>query len=151
MPVASRIPRAAVRPPFTKIAVILGDPRYPDPVRPDGVISADDRADVDFLRDTLARLSGYEFFYFDSHDALIDDLRAARPDFALNLCDNGFRNDPRRELHVPALLEMLDIPYSGAASACLAQCYDKGLTGRGRARAGHPGAAGKKIFQHRPT
>jgi D-alanine-D-alanine ligase len=45
----------------------------------------------------------------------------------LNLCDTGFRNVARRELHVPALLEMLDVPYSGSTPACLACCYDKGF------------------------
>ena len=45
----------------------------------------------------------------------------------MNLCDEGFDNDPRKELHVPALLEMLHIPYTGAGPQCLAFCYDKSL------------------------
>ena len=45
----------------------------------------------------------------------------------LNLCDEGFNNDPTFELHVPALLEMLDIPYSGGNPQCLSYCYDKSL------------------------
>ena len=31
------------------------------------------------------------------------------------------------EMHVPALLEMLDIPYSGAGPSCLGLCYNKSL------------------------
>ncbi len=29
-----------------------------------------------------------------------------------NLCDEGYNNDPKKELHVPAMLEMLNIPYT---------------------------------------
>jgi D-alanine-D-alanine ligase len=43
------------------------------------------------------------------------------------LCDEGFENDPLKELHIPALLEMLWIPYTGAGPRCLAYCYDKSL------------------------
>jgi D-alanine-D-alanine ligase len=50
-----------------------------------------------------------------------------------NLCDEGYNNDPRQELHVPALLEMLNLPYTGSAPQCLAYCYDKSLV-RGIAR-----------------
>ncbi len=45
----------------------------------------------------------------------------------LNLCDEGFGNDAFKELHVPAFLEMLDLPYTGAGPACLGICYDKAL------------------------
>ena len=38
------------------------------------------------------------------------------------------------EMHVPALLEMLDIPYSGAGPSCLGLCYNKSLV-RGIAQA----------------
>jgi D-alanine-D-alanine ligase len=55
-------------------------------------------------------------------------LRLEPPQFVLNLCDEGFNNLPTMELHVPALLEMLGIPYSGAGPACLALCYDKHVT-----------------------
>ena len=44
-----------------------------------------------------------------------------------NLCDEGFNNDPFKELHVPAMLEALDLPYTGAGPPALAACYDKGL------------------------
>ena len=45
----------------------------------------------------------------------------------MNLCDEGYQNDPFKELHIPVLLEMLNIPYSGAGPACLAVCYNKSL------------------------
>ena len=52
----------------------------------------------------------------------------------LNICDEGFNNDAFMEMHVPAVLEMLDIPYSGAGPACLGLCYNKSLV-RGVAQA----------------
>ena len=48
----------------------------------------------------------------------------------LNLCDEGFNNDPFMELHVPAMLEMLDIPYSGAGPACLGALLQQGAGAR---------------------
>jgi hypothetical protein len=45
----------------------------------------------------------------------------------LNFCDEGFNNNAFLEMHVPALLEMLGIPYSGAGPACLGACYNKSL------------------------
>ena len=89
---------------------------------------------VERLQAALAELTDYRFRYLDNHASLYADLRANRPHFALNFCDEGFNNDPFRELHVPALLEMLDIPYSGAGPACLGLCYNKSLV-RGIAQA----------------
>ena len=43
----------------------------------------------------------------------------------INFCDTGLRNVAAQELHVPALLEMMGVPYSGASPACMALCYDK--------------------------
>ena len=56
-----------------------------------------------------------------------------------NLCDEGWNNDPFKELHVPALLEVLGIGYTGAGPSALAACYDKGLVravAQGARRAG---------------
>ncbi|MBU1880454.1 D-alanine--D-alanine ligase, partial [bacterium] len=60
---------------------------------------------------------------------LLQDLmrQKGKIDYILNLCDEGFNNLAVNELHVPALLEMMDIPYSGSDPQCLAYCYDKSL------------------------
>jgi D-alanine-D-alanine ligase len=54
-------------------------------------------------------------------------------DLVLNLCDEGYYKDPTKELHIPALLEQLNIPYTGGGPQCLAFCYDKSVA-RGVAR-----------------
>ena len=48
-------------------------------------------------------------------------------DFVFNISE-GLGSYRSREAQVPAVLEMLDIPYSGADPQCLAICLDKNLT-----------------------
>lgn len=120
-----RVPRRTAL--FPEVTVILGDPRLPDPVKRDGRFNTEDAETVDRLKAALAAIPGYRFRYLDNHATLFADLRARRPDFVLNFCDEGFTNDALLEMHVPALLEMLDIPYSGAGPACLGACYNKSL------------------------
>ena len=111
------------------VAVALGDPGRPDETKLGGTFGEEDYEVVDRLHDALGHLSGHEFIYFNDHDSLIDDLRTYGDavDLVFNLCDEGLRNQPRQELHVPALLESFDIPYTGAGPQCLAHCYDKSL------------------------
>jgi len=112
---------------FPDVAVLLGDPSLPDSVKLDGEFNALDFQTVDRLKTALAGLPGYRFTYLDRHADLAERLRRQPPAFVLNLCDEGFGNDALHELHVPALLEMLDIPYSGAGPASLGLCYDKAV------------------------
>ncbi len=111
------------------VVVVLGDPSKKDIVKPDTVFDEDDYNTLDQLKIALSSLKDYRFSYIDNHDTLVSTLLKTRPntDFVLNLCDEGFNNDPRSELHVPALLEMLKIPYSGSNPQCLSYCYDKSL------------------------
>jgi D-alanine-D-alanine ligase len=120
-----RLPHRAL--PFRDIAVLLGDPRLPDPVKCNGCFGDEDFLTIERLQAALGELSDYRFRYLDNHASLYADLRADRPHFVLNFCDEGFNNDAFRELHVPALLDTLDIPYSGAGPACLGLCYNKAL------------------------
>jgi len=114
---------------FKNITVLLGDPNKPDPLKPLCVFDDDDFYTIDQLKSALRELEGYRYDYLNNHDRLIDDLTKiiGKTDFALNLCDEGYSNDPRKELHVPALLEVLGIPYTGGGPQCLAFCYDKSL------------------------
>ena len=109
------------------ITVILGDPRLPDPVKRNGRCSEEDFETIERLKAALGELSDYRFRFLDDHGSLFAELSATRPRFVLNFCDEGFNNDAFMELHVPALLETLDIPYSGAGPSCLGLCYNKSL------------------------
>ncbi len=120
-------PRKNGRAPVFDVTVVLGDPRLPDQVKRDGRFSAEDLDTVGRLKDALAELRGYRFHYLDNHTTLERDLSSVRTDIVFNLCDEGFDNDPFKELHVPAMLETLNLPYTGAPPRCLAVCYDKSL------------------------
>lgn len=110
------------------VTVLLGDPRMPDVVKRGGKFNEEDFVTIDRLKKALEELQdehGYRFTYMDNHASLLSDLRENPPQFVLNLCDEGFNNDATRELHVPALLELMDVPYTGAGPVCLGLCYNK--------------------------
>ncbi|MBN2182852.1 MAG: methyltransferase domain-containing protein [Sedimentisphaerales bacterium] len=111
------------------IGVILGDPTKPDPLKPLCVFDDDDFYTIDQMKNALRDLNKYNITYLTSHESLYKDLvdLKSKVDFVVNLCDEGFYNDPTKELHVTALLEMLGIPYTGSGPQCLAFCYDKSL------------------------
>jgi D-alanine-D-alanine ligase len=109
------------------VTVILGDPRLPDAVKRGGTFNPEDIETVRKLRDALSELPNYKFHYLDNHATLERDLAELRTDLVLNFCDEGYNNDAFKELHVPAMLDVLGIPYTGAGPAALAACYDKGL------------------------
>ncbi|MBE0516475.1 MAG: methyltransferase domain-containing protein [Methanophagales archaeon] len=111
------------------VAVILGDPTKPDCIKPCCIFDDDDLYTIDQLKEALRDLKGFRFTYLCSHDTLIQDLikKEAKIDVVFNLCDEGFLNVAKRELHIPALLEMLNIPYTGSNPQCLAFCHDKSL------------------------
>ncbi|HNO77637.1 MAG TPA: methyltransferase domain-containing protein [Phycisphaerae bacterium] len=120
-------PPSRSAPAFPKVTVLLGDPSLPDSVKVDGKFNPLDIDTVDRLKVALAELTDYEFSYIDDHQSLAGRLRAEPPSFVLNLCDEGYWNRATLELHIPALLDMHGIPYSGAGAACLGLCYNKNL------------------------
>ena len=112
-----------------QIAVVMGDPTVADVVKPDSVFDEDDFTTIAKLKDALAAHEGLSFRYINNHNNLYKDLETLKDevDYVLNLCDEGFMNNPRWELHVAAMLETLGIPYTGSGPQCLAYCYDKSL------------------------
>ena len=114
-------------PAFPEVTILLGDPTLPDDVKRDGQFNAEDFDTVQKLQDGLGELPGYKYTYLNNHASLLSDLRTSPPRFVFNLCDEGYDNDAFKELHVPAILEMLDIPYTGAGPNCLGLCYNKSL------------------------
>ncbi len=112
-----------------KVAVLLGDPDKHDKIKPGAVFDEDDHYTINKLKQALGSLEGYTFTYFDHHDSFIKNLSRWKRDYDLvfNLCDEGFNNKANHELHVPALLETMDISYTGGNPQCLAYCYDKSL------------------------
>ncbi len=112
-----------------KVVVALGDHRRQDSVKPGGTFDQDDFHTVTELKNALGGIDEYEFTYLDDHSSLIARLSEENEsiDFVFNLCDEGFNNEATKELHIPALLELLGHKYSGGDPQCLAYCYDKSL------------------------
>jgi D-alanine-D-alanine ligase len=120
-------PRRKKGPHFPRVTVLLGDPKLPDTVKRNSEFNPEDFETIERLKHALAELEGYEFTYMSDHSTLMATLRANPPQFVFNLCDEGYQNDAFKELHVPAVLEMLGVPYTGAGPACLGLAYDKSL------------------------
>lgn len=109
------------------IAVITGDPRLPDSTKRNAQYNEEDTVTHKAMQQAFQSLSDYEFVFLDDHGALLEHLRKVPPDLVVNFCDTGFRNQATQELHIPAYLELLDIPYTGAPPSAMAICYDKAL------------------------
>jgi D-alanine-D-alanine ligase len=67
------------------------------------------------------------FGVFDDIRPLVDKVRAVKPDVIFNLCES-FNADRKQEPNLPALLELLGVPYTGANPEALTLCKDKGLS-----------------------
>ena len=122
---AARKPKGRLQ--LIDVTVLMGDPRLPDAVKRNGTFNPEDHDTIRRLKDALSELPAFKFRYLDNHKTLERDLNELRTDLVFNLCDEGFNNDPLKELHVPAMLEVLGVPYTGGNPPALAACYDKGL------------------------
>ncbi len=118
------------------IGVLLGDPNLPCSYTVEGDLGEEWVRSVKHLKEILPELPDYRFTYFDNHERLIEELRDNRPDLMLNLCDMGYRNNWEMERNVPALLELLDIPYTGADPASMTLSADKALVSLAAMRMG---------------
>jgi len=58
---------------------------------------------------------------------LIEEIKEEKPDIVFNLAE-VFNQQSHLEKNVVSVLEMLGVPYTGAAAATLFTCNDKGLT-----------------------
>lgn len=93
---------------------------------PDDVLAEfDSIATVQGLADAIAS-AGRRTTLLNADAAFMDTVRETRPDICFNIAE-GLRGDSR-ESHIPAILEMLDIPYTGGKVLCHAISLDKGVT-----------------------
>jgi len=122
-------PKKAKKKTRKTIAVLMGDPGLDDMVKPGAIFSDNDHHTINELKNALSGISEYNFIYKNHHGKMLQELvrEKERYTFVFNLCDEGFNNQASKELHVPAILEILGIPYTGGTPQCLAFCYDKSL------------------------
>ncbi len=79
---------------------------------------------------------GHNVAFLEGDATLHDTLRKAKPDICFNICEGHFGN--AREAQIPAILEMLRIPYTGSQVLALALALDKPMTKRVLAYHGLP-------------
>jgi D-alanine-D-alanine ligase len=111
---------------------------------PDALAEYDSEETVTALARAL-RAEGHEVISLEGDVTLLDTIRQVRPDICFNICE-GHRGDAR-ESHVPALLEMLGIPYTGSRVLAHALSLDKAATKRIWRDAGLPTAPFQVFFQ----
>ncbi|MBI4769232.1 MAG: hypothetical protein HY784_02160 [Chloroflexi bacterium] len=74
------------------------------------------------------RASGHECEFLEGDITLYDTLRQFKPDICFNICEGHFGD--AREAQVPAILEMLRVPYTGSRVLTLSLALDKPMTKR---------------------
>jgi len=101
-------------------------PLQPD-APPDALAEYDTNETVQAIENALLA-GGHEVIPLEGDDTLVEALREANPDICFNICE-GHRGDAR-EAQVPALLEMLGIPYTGSKVLANALSLDKAMCKR---------------------
>lgn len=109
------------------IAIVTGDHSLPDPTKFEASYHEEDRETHDAMVAAFRSFAEYEVTVLDDHARLLDAFRRNPPDMVVNFCDTGFRNIPTLELNIPAYLELLGVPYTGAPPAAMVICYDKAI------------------------
>ena len=82
---------------------------------------------VDAIADAL-RAGGHRVTCIEGDTELYDRLRQVSPDICFNICEGHYGDS--REAQIPAMLEMLRIPYTGSQVLTLALALDKPMTKR---------------------
>lgn len=95
----------------------------------------DSEATVGQIREGLASL-GHEVTLLEADPSILDRLRESRPDIVFNIAEG--EGGRCREAHLPALLELLGIPYVGSDPLTLCVTLDKPVAKRLAASEGYP-------------
>jgi len=71
---------------------------------------------------------GHKSYFLEGDMSLPANLARLRPDICFNMCEGLFGDS--REAHIPVVLEMMGIPYTGSRVLTQALCLDKAMTKR---------------------
>ena len=74
------------------------------------------------------REGGHEAQFLEADESIIDSIRNYQPDICFNIAESHFGDS--REAQIPAILEKLQIPYTGSKVLSLALTLDKPMTKR---------------------
>jgi D-alanine-D-alanine ligase len=111
-----------------KIAVLYRalDPRFSHNFAQDVF----NREDESYHASIIAALRemGHDAFSFQVREDHLQELQELQCDLAFNLVDDGLNNDSSLEPHLPAILDVFGIPYTGGDFLSLAVTLDKART-----------------------
>ena len=74
------------------------------------------------------KAGGHDCEFLEGDITLVNSLQRYKPDICFNICEGHFGDG--REAQVPAILEMMQIPYTGSKVMTLALALDKSMTKR---------------------
>jgi D-alanine-D-alanine ligase len=72
--------------------------------------------------------AGHTVTFMEGNLTLFERLKEVKPDICFNICEGHFGDS--REAQIPAILEMMRVPYTGSRVLTLALCLDKPMTKR---------------------
>lgn len=110
-----------------RLLILTGDHAATDPTKRGGQYNAEDMATHDAMVAAFRSFDDLAVEVMSDHSVFLDAMRESPPDLVVNFCDTGYRNIPTRELNIPAYLELLDIPYTGASPQAMVICFDKSI------------------------
>lgn len=87
----------------------------------------DSETTIDALVNAI-KAGGHVCEFLEGDITLLDTIRVFNPDICFNICEGHYGDS--REAQIPAILEMLRIPYTGSKTLTLALALDKPLTKR---------------------
>jgi D-alanine-D-alanine ligase len=82
----------------------------------------DDEETISAVQNALEK-AGHEVIRIEADENAFEKLRTIRPDIVFNMAE-GF-GGASRESHIPAMLEMLNIPYTASDPVTIGNCHDK--------------------------
>jgi D-alanine-D-alanine ligase len=92
----------------------------------DALEEYDSSVTIEALKSAIQAM-GHSVVKLGGGQEFLKNVLREKVDFVFNISE-GLGTYRSREAQVPSVLEMLDIPYSGADPQCLAVCLDKNLT-----------------------
>lgn len=100
--------------------------RKPEPGLPeDFYVEFDEESTVDAIADALEK-GGCKVTKIEADEEAYGKLKALKPDIVFNIAEGLYGES--REAQIPAILEMLNIPYTGSGPLTLAIALNKALT-----------------------
>jgi len=110
-----------------KIGVVYSDvKREYFPTEQQYITEKNSLEDAKIIADEIKKL-GIEVFLYPGNETLVSSIKKDKPTMIFNLVDS-IKGNEYLSSTIPGILDMLDIPYTGAGLLGLALCYNKFLT-----------------------